>query len=136
MQLLASPECAFVIVAAPTPPSLAEAGEFLERLHAAGMVAGATVLNRWRRASEPLPLGAAAAADRLSCGSVEDRAAAAVVRYGLKEAARAALDAEDLRGFVDAHQDVAFTVVPELAEDVHDVAGLRRVGRDLFDATG
>jgi hypothetical protein len=100
------------------------------------MVAGATVLNRWRRASEPLPLGAAAAADRLSCGSVEDRAAAAVVRYGLKEAARAALDGEDLRGFVDAHQDVAFTVVPELAEDVHDVAGLRRVGRDLFDATG
>src|SRR5439155_1066742 len=65
MELLASPGCAFVVVAAPTPPSLEETGVFLERTAAAGIRTAAIVVNRWHPAAVVPPPGAEAASERL-----------------------------------------------------------------------
>jgi anion-transporting ArsA/GET3 family ATPase len=134
MELLASPECAFVVVASPTPPSLAEAGLFLDRLDAGAMRAAATVVNRVHPPVEPLPPGAAEAAVRLSSGAPTERAVAAILREAERERARTLLEGAEVARFVAAHRGVRLAMVPETAEDVHDVPGLRRIAAHLFEA--
>jgi anion-transporting ArsA/GET3 family ATPase len=132
--LLQAEGTAFLVVAAPEPDALREAAYFVERLGEDQMPLAGLVVNR---ASSP-------PADALS----EDEARAAAARLERVRGARAdsasrtagllrlhadrsrlvAREALERRRFAAAHPDVPTVVVPALASDVHDLAGLRQVG--------
>jgi anion-transporting ArsA/GET3 family ATPase len=133
MELLRSERCAFVIVAAPTDPSLEEAGQLLDRLTEVGMRPAAVVVNRWHPALPPVPDQAAETMVRLEHGGPSEQAAAAVLRAGMRMAPKNRAEASAVARFIQRHPEVALLGIPELAGDVHDVSGLRRVGASLFD---
>jgi anion-transporting ArsA/GET3 family ATPase len=132
LELLRSPECAFVVVTAPAAGSLEEAGYFVDRLQGASMRASAVVANRWDPEARPLPPGAGGAAARLEAGEAEQRAAAAVLSARLHREPRLAMEAAAMARFALAHGSVPLLAVPELAGDVHDIAGLRKIAGHLF----
>jgi anion-transporting ArsA/GET3 family ATPase len=133
LQLLRSSECAFVVVTAPAEGSLEEAGYFVQRLTAAGMRPAAVVVNRWHAESRPLPATAEDALRRLSNGdSPERRAVGAALKDMVAGEPRRAAEARALSTFASAHPGLPLLPVPELPGDVHDTAGLRRVGSHLF----
>jgi anion-transporting ArsA/GET3 family ATPase len=131
-ELLKTPGTAFVVVAAPEPGALREASYFVDRLSAEQMPLAGMVLNRVRDTGAPRLSAerAEVAADALDeTGGHE--LTAAVLRV---HAARARLAARDRRmrdRFTSAHPDVPIVEVPALSTDVHDLAGLRRVGDAL-----
>jgi len=130
-QLLRSPGTAFLVVAAPEPDALREASYFVERLAAESMPLAGLVLNRTHPVLAKLPAGKAlAAADELDRGG-EAPLAAAVLRLHADRVAVATREQRLLARFTKAHPSVAVTGVPALAEDVHDLAGLREIGRRL-----
>lgn len=131
LDLLRSPECAFVIVTAPTPGSLEEAGYFIDRLRASGMRARAVVANRWRPDAVSLPPETPAAIDGLQQGGMAERAVADMLVDHLRREPLAAAQARAMASFARAHAGVPIVAVPELSGDVHDVGGLRRVGEYL-----
>jgi anion-transporting ArsA/GET3 family ATPase len=133
LELLRSPRCAFVVVTAPNTSSLDEAAFFVERLDQGGMRPAAVVVNRWQPEQPSMPPGAGEAADELSEGSAERRAAGAVLRAALRREPRIAAEASALARFADARAEIPLVGVPELAGDVHDVAGLRRIASFLFE---
>jgi anion-transporting ArsA/GET3 family ATPase len=130
--LMGSPDCRFVVVAAPSGPSLEEAGYFLSRLAEGGMRAGAVVVNRWHPLAMRLPNGSAEAATRLMAGSPDEGAFGLALRERLREEHRAAAEAETLSTFAAQHPGVPLVGVPEFDTDVHDVPGLRRIAAHLF----
>ena len=130
-QLLRSPGTAFLVVAAPEPDALREASYFVERLAAESMPLAGLVLNRTHPVLVKLPAAKAqAAADELDRRG-ESPLAAAVLRLHADRVAVATREQRLLARFTKAHPSVAVTVVPALAEDVHDLAGLREIGRRL-----
>jgi anion-transporting ArsA/GET3 family ATPase len=130
-QLLRSPGTAFLVVAAPEPDALREASYFVERLAAESMPLAGLVLNRTHPVLATLPAGKAlAAADELDRGG-DAPLAAAVLRVHADRVAVATREQRLLARFTKAHPSVAVTGVPALAEDVHDLAGLREIGRRL-----
>jgi anion-transporting ArsA/GET3 family ATPase len=131
VELMRSPECAFVIVTSPTPGSLEEAGFFLDRLEAGTMQATAVVANRWHAQPRPLPDEAAEATAELAEGTTEERAVAAMLRAKLREEPRRVAESQAIDGFARAHRGIAIVPIPDLAGDVHDVHGLRRVAAYL-----
>jgi len=133
IEVLRSPRCAFLVVAAPDQPSLEEAAYFLTRLEEAGMRARALVANRRHPEATILPLGAMDAVNLLEGGDVKERAMAAVLLDGLLRLPRDRAEASALSAFHRAHTAVPIAAVPDLAGDVHDVPGLRRVAAHLFD---
>jgi anion-transporting ArsA/GET3 family ATPase len=130
--LMGSDECTFLVVAASTRPSLEEAALFAERLAAANLRLAGVVVNRWHPDAEPLPPEAEGAVMQLSSGSPTERAVAAVLAYRLAVEPRRASERRAVAAFRQAHPDLSIVAVPELPVDVHDVAGLRLVGRALF----
>ena len=130
-QLLRSPGTAFLVVAAPEPDALREASYFVERLAAESMPLAGLVLNRTHPVLVKLPAAKAqAAADELDRRG-ESPLAAAGLRLHADRVAVATREQRLLARFTKAHPSVAVTVVPALAEDVHDLAGLREIGRRL-----
>ncbi|QUQ69740.1 ArsA family ATPase [Kutzneria sp. CA-103260] len=130
-QLLRSPGTAFLVVAAPEPDALREASYFVERLAAESMPLAGLVVNRTHPVLAKLPAARAlAAADELDRGN-EAPLAAAVLRLHADRVAVATREQRLLARFTKAHPSVAVTGVPALAEDVHDLAGLREIGRRL-----
>jgi anion-transporting ArsA/GET3 family ATPase len=132
---------AFIVVAAPEPDALREAEYFVERLGADRMPLAGLVVNR----ASPTPAGslsadeATAAAARLRSEGDAEHAGDGELTAGLLRlhADRVRLverEAQLRARFAAAHPDVATAVVPALAGDVHDLAGLRRVG-DLLAAS-
>lgn len=130
-QLLRSPGTAFLVVAAPEPDALREASYFVERLAAESMPLAGLVVNRTHPVLAKVPAARAlAAADELDRGN-EAPLAAAVLRLHADRVAVATREQRLLARFTKAHPSVAVTGVPALAEDVHDLAGLREIGRRL-----
>jgi anion-transporting ArsA/GET3 family ATPase len=130
-QLLRSPGTAFLVVAAPEPDALREASYFVERLAAESMPLAGLVLNRTHPVLAKLPAAKAqAAADELD-RSGDAPLAAAVLRLHADRVAVATREQRLLARFTKAHPSGAVTGVPALAEDVHDLAGLREIGRRL-----
>jgi anion-transporting ArsA/GET3 family ATPase len=130
--LLKDPATAFVVVATPERDALREASYFVERLAEEGMPLAGLVVNRVHPAGATgLSSGRAlSAADALPEGSVTS---------GLLQLHARRLDLgareEQLTGrFTGAHPDVPLVRVAAQPEDVHDLAGLRRVGSDLSAA--
>ena len=135
--LLQDPACAFVVVTTPETAKIEEAALFLDRLAEAGMHAACVVVNRshMQQATDPFAMdlsSASAAIASLSGGNPEERAVASVLRNGLRAGARARVEAEAVRRFNNVQPDVRVVVARELAGDVHDVRGLRRVAAELF----
>ncbi|WP_028648525.1 ArsA family ATPase [Nocardiopsis sp. CNT312] len=132
-RLLQEPGTAFVVVAAPDTDALREASYFTDRLAADSMPLAGLVVNR----VHPLPDGgrlsaqeAERAAEALSDG--EDHAlAAAALRL---HAERVRLRARERRlcgKALSAHPGLPVAEVAALAEDVHDIDGLRSIGTAL-----
>jgi anion-transporting ArsA/GET3 family ATPase len=150
-QLLQTPGTAFLVVAAPEPDALREASYVVERLSRDRMPLAGLVVNRVHRA-RAARLSAArslAAAETLQNGNggpgrgdagLDDTAAQSISRYPLAEAALR-LHAEQMQlatrerrlaeHFIAAHPSVPIAEIPARPEDVHDLAGLRAVGRAL-----
>ncbi len=143
-ELLKAPGTAFVVVASPEPDALREASFFVERLQAEDMPLAGVVLNRVRVNRLGLSASrASAAAERLTESADESEvsdpkakteamrltAAALLVHAENAEAARQ--DEALVARFGAAHPEVAQQRVPALATDVHDLSGLRTVGRAL-----
>jgi anion-transporting ArsA/GET3 family ATPase len=131
-QLLSTPGTAFLVVAAPEPDALREASYFVERLSEQSMPLAGLVLNRVR-----LPLAPALSAERaeVAAATLDDRrehpTTAAVLRLHAERMTLAARDRRMRDRFASAHPDVAVVEVPALPDDVHDLDGLRTVGRSL-----
>jgi anion-transporting ArsA/GET3 family ATPase len=133
--LLQAEGTAFVVVASPEPDALREAAYFVERLSEDRMPLAGLVVNR----SSPVPRGdlsadeAMAAAERLRA---EDPASptAGLLRLHADQTRLVERERALRRRFATAHPQVATTLVPALAADVHDLGGLRRIG-DLLAAT-
>ena len=126
--LLQQPGTAFVVVAAPERDALREAAYFAERLAEESMPLAGLVLNRVHSSYAPeLPRDlATAAADDLGTGT-----AAGVLRLHAERAALADRERRLRDGFTSSHRAVALVEAAALAGDVHDLDGLRAVGRDL-----
>jgi len=160
-QLLRAPGTAFLVIAAPEPDALREASYFVERLAQEGMPLAGLILNRVHnsppaRLSAARSLAAAetlqaaearqaAAAPRASGrggtgtaashpGTGENGArvlAIAALRLHAERKAQAATERRVAEHFTTAHPLVPVTEVPAQAEDVHDLAGLRAIGRSF-----
>jgi len=134
LELLRSPDCAFLVVTAPTSVSLEEAGFFVERLREGGMHAEAVVANRWHPEREGLPTRAAEVAELLALGDAPERATAALLVDRVRREPQRASEAKAIRSFANLHGGIPILPIPELSDDVHDVPGLRRVGAHLFSS--
>jgi anion-transporting ArsA/GET3 family ATPase len=131
-ELLRAPGTQFLVVAAPEPDALREASYFVERLSEQDMPLAGLVLNRVRVSPAPkLSAGRAeAAADALEEAGGH-ALTAAVLRLHAERMTLAARDRRRRDRFTSAHPDVAIAEVPALPSDVHDLDGLRAVGRAL-----
>jgi anion-transporting ArsA/GET3 family ATPase len=147
-RLLQAPGTSFLVIATPEPDALREASYFVERLDTERMPLAGLILNRVHSAtgngSGGAQLSAArsvAAAENLEAaagtGAGPDDASATLAAAGLTAAAlrlhagRMSLGEREKRvagSFKSVHPAVPVVEVPALPEDVHDLAGLRRVG--------
>lgn len=131
--LMAEPRTVFLLVAAPLPESLAEAAEFRRTLTRRDITYGGLVVNRVTRAghADEEPVVRRALEVTLD-GDVAARAATMHERVRLQ----AARDAEMVAAHLAGPGDERVLLVPQLAEDVHDVAGLDRLRAHLFARIG
>lgn len=143
--LLQASGTAFVVVAAPEPDALREAAYFVERLNGDAMPLAGLVINRATiqplvtNLSSAAALTAAEALDR-GVGMKGDQArtadgspgpattTAGLLRLYAERATRITHETQLVHRFALAHPRVAIRAVPALPTDVHDLAGLRRVG--------
>lgn len=137
--LLKQDGTAFVVVAAPEPDALREASYFVERLSADKMPLAGAIVNR-THVTEPAeglaPLSASraeAAADLLEShgGAGDSGLATAALLVHVEIAAAAEHDARMANRFATAHGLVPTVAVPALPVDVHDLDGLRTIGKLL-----
>jgi anion-transporting ArsA/GET3 family ATPase len=133
-ELLQADGTAFLVVASPEADALREAAYFVERLSEDDMPLAGLVLNR----ATPHPPGdvtadeAMAGAQRLR-KSDADSLTAGLLRLHANHVRMVERETRLRRRFEAAHPQVPTAVVPALAGDVHDLAGLRQVGSLLAD---
>jgi anion-transporting ArsA/GET3 family ATPase len=137
-KLLQTPGTSFLVIATPEPDALREASYFVERLAEERMPLAGLILNRVHSA-DAISLSAArslAAAETLE--AVQTKGAATTSPGYSVTAAALRLHAERMNlgererrvagSFMSTHPAVPVIEVPALPDDVHDLAGLRRVG--------
>jgi anion-transporting ArsA/GET3 family ATPase len=149
-QLLLGPEASFILIAGPARESALQAERFLDRLEATGVPLSGVLINRvhrWPGNGVPKQF----ASDEELNAAVLSALVTALERsegpkYPAREAARAAVEAA--RGYADlVRRDAAVAetlqrrteirgrywgTIPELASDVHDLAGLALVADLIF----
>jgi anion-transporting ArsA/GET3 family ATPase len=129
--LLSRRSTAFLVVAAPERDALREASYFIARLEDERMPLSGLVLNR----VTTVP-ASGLSASRARAGAEEraaqgDRLTAGLLTLHADLASLAERQRRLARRFVVGHPGTPVAEVPALAEDVHDIAGLRRVGAAL-----
>jgi anion-transporting ArsA/GET3 family ATPase len=131
--LMKHPSTAFVVVATPDEAALREAAFFARRLAEDRMPLGALVVNRVHRAGL-VPAVPAGVHERLGAGDADARLLADLLEQ--HEALEALAEAEQRRigELLASVPSLAAVQVPLMAEEVHSVAGLRRLGAHLFAA--
>ena len=135
--LLKKPGTAFLVVAAPEPDALREASYFVDRLYAEGMPLAGLVLNRVHRSSAgALNVERSLAGAELLEEAGDAGPAAAILRLHAERMQLAAREGRLAARFTRAHPDVPVSTVGALPGDVHDLAGLRGIGRDLTASDG
>jgi anion-transporting ArsA/GET3 family ATPase len=122
----------FIVVAAPERDALREAAYFVERLNQDAMPLGGLILNRVQEVPEAglTQDQVLAAAQKLTAEGTGPLTAALLElhaqRMEIKERQK------HLSGrFTAAHPNVSVQPVPAMAQDVHDLAGLREIGAAL-----
>lgn len=132
-ELLQAPGTAFLVIAAPEPDALREAAYFVDRLSDEEMPLAGLVVNRASRrpADEISAATAVAAAERLDPEA--DALTIGLLRLYADKLLIVDREERLRNSFGTAHPTVATAVVPALASDVHDLAGLRTVGELLAD---
>jgi anion-transporting ArsA/GET3 family ATPase len=131
-RLLQAKGTAFVVVAAPEPDAVREASYFVERLAAEAMPLAGLILNRVHRpvVSHLSAERALAAAEELQADG-EHAATSGLLRVHADEVLRQRREEGLAQRFLAAHPAVPMVSVPAHASDVHDLEGLRAVGREL-----
>ena len=139
-RLLQAPGTSFLVIAMPEPDALREASYFVERLAEERMPLAGLILNRVHSAgvSQLSAAHSLSAAETLEAASPNGDGAPDAPPGYLATAAALRLHAERMSlgererrvagSFMSAHPAVPVMEVPALPEDVHDLAGLRRVG--------
>ncbi len=133
-EMLQDDQTAFLVVASPEADALREAAFFVERLAGEEMPLAGLVVNRAGLAGGSLSAEQAiAAAERLESDGTSQSSDVPGLTAGLLRlhADRLRLVARETRlrqRFAAAHPGVPTVVVPALPSDVHDLAGLRRIG--------
>ena len=127
--LLQADGTAFLVVAAPEPDALREAAYFVERLGEERMPLAGLVVNRATSAPEGSlsadeAMAAAGRLQKVDRGSLT----AGLLRLHADRARMRERETTLRERFAAAHPQVPTAVVPALAGDVHDLAGLREVG--------
>ncbi|GAA1799389.1 ArsA family ATPase [Nocardioides hankookensis] len=131
-ELLQADGTAFLVVAAPEPDALREAAYFVERLADDDMPLVGMIVNR----ASPVPRGTLSADEAMAAATRLRQRDPGSLTAGLlhlhADQSRIVEREEQLRArFAAAHPQVPTAVVPALPGDVHDLAGLRRVGELL-----
>jgi anion-transporting ArsA/GET3 family ATPase len=130
--LLKDERTAFVVVAAPEREALREASYFVERLSEEGMPLAGVVVNRVHRTAAPeLTVErsiAAAETLELRDGWATE---AGLLRLHADRVAIGNRERRVIAAFTGARPEVPLREVEAMASDVHDLAGLRRVGAEL-----
>ena len=128
--LLQAQATAFLVVAAPEPDAMREAAYFVERLSGDRMPLRGLIVNRSTLAGEETLSAAAAkaAAERLESAHDDASITAGMLRLHADRALLVERQMQLRARFAAAHPHVATAVVPALAGDVHDLAGLREIG--------
>jgi anion-transporting ArsA/GET3 family ATPase len=131
-RLLSAPGTSFVVVAAPEVAALREASYFVDRLDTDGMPLAGLVVNRMHHSDGRVLTAerSLAAAENLTDHG-EHPLAAAVLRVHADRLRLADRESRLCERFTSAHPDTPVVEVEALAEDVHDLAGLREIGDAL-----
>ncbi len=127
--LLQAPETAFLVVASPEPDALREAAYFVERLSEDQMPLAGLIVNR----ASPAPQGSLSADEAMAAAARlreadPDSVTAGLLRLHADQSRLVERERLLRRRFAAAHPQVATTLAPALATDVHDLDGLRRIG--------
>ncbi|MFE0462202.1 ArsA family ATPase [Kitasatospora sp. NPDC058965] len=140
-QLLKAEGTAFLVVAAPERDALREAAYFVDRLAADQMPLAGLVLNRVHGTGAPQLTAerARAAAQLLEENGADheprqaaaDALAAGLLRLHAERVEVMGRERRTRDRFVSVYPDVPIIEVPALAGDVHDLDGLRMIGRQL-----
>lgn len=128
LELLEDPATAFVLVAAPRSDTVAEAQYFADRLADADLGVAALIVNRIH------PLFTVDKPDTVArrAADVADTPLGPLMQNLAELTSIAAYEHAHIEGLADASDEVV--LVPFLESDVHDIAGLDRIGSYLFDA--
>lgn len=135
--LLKDSGTSFVVVAAPERDALREAAYFVERLRADDMPLAGLVLNRVQRfddvglSAEQATAGAQTLTELADGTDEELLLTAALLELHAQRMGLAARQQHLADRFTAAHPNVPVSSVPALAEDVHDLDGLREIGELL-----
>ena len=141
-RLLQAPGTSFLVIATPEPDALREASYFVERLAEERMPLAGLILNRVHNVgvnqlSAARSLAAAETLEAIPNGGTPTASSPTSASYAVTAAAlrlhaeRMNLGERERRvagSFISTHPAVPVIEVPALPEDVHDLAGLRRVG--------
>lgn len=136
-ELLKQPGTKFLVVAAPERDALREASFFVERLQKDNMPLAGLVLNRVQDVDDTglSEEQIAAAAQALRSMGPENELAAALLELHVERMQLKARHKHVIQRFEGAHPGVPIISVPAMAEDVHDLEGLRTVGTALAEHT-
>ncbi|MGH3775140.1 MAG: ArsA family ATPase [Pseudonocardiaceae bacterium] len=133
-ELLRAPGTAFLVIATPEADAVREAAYFVDRLATESMPLAGLVLNRTHPVLADLPAARAETVAEALEQQGKALLAAAVLRLHADRVALAGRELRLLARFRRAHPAVAVATVPALAADVHDLPGLREIGRLLTAA--
>jgi anion-transporting ArsA/GET3 family ATPase len=126
-RILQTPETAFLVVAAPEPDAIREAGYFAGRLAAERMPLHGLVLNRVHTvAAAALPLE-----ESLAAAAALDGPAADALRIHAALARQVDREAQVAARFTQEYPDIPVVPVAAQPADVHDLDGLREIGTSL-----
>lgn len=136
--ILSAPTTSFWVVAAPHPAPIETAQSFFDRLQTDGIPVGAFVLNR----AEPDPFARVAAAPELLRAKVRSLGGDAALAdrwLAVAEAAHRQSNLEQARARALAREvspegQRPVLLVPDLGDDIHDLAGLEALRAALFGA--
>ena len=128
--LLQDESTRFLVVAAPEPDALREASYFVERLRDEDMPLGGLIVNRVQSVDQSLMTAdtAVATAQRLTQDDGSEPLTARLLDLHALRLRERERQRHLTERFTGAHPGVPVAQVPALAEDVHDLEGLREVG--------
>lgn len=136
--LLKDPGTRFIVIAAPESDALREAAYFIERLRSDDMPLAGLVINRMQQVNDPALSAdqATATAERIDRSDASAGLVSALLRLHAERVRIAERQQVLTQRFSAAHPQTPAASLPALAEDVHDLSGLREVGNLLARPSG